>query len=362
MPQGGPGIPRAAAQLCFGHPTSTQVFLKNSNLPRERIQRRTPPDSDPSDQLFTEGEDQRHGERDEDGELQKKAGDMEERDEGTHHQSGDSEKEEEKRPRNQELTRQKSQPQNNPRPPLHGPLPELWGDGTANEEHESSLLEPRSSVLVSAPMLTLIPEIVEQYAAHHTDVPAPLMDRLREETYASVEHPHMQTGRLEGTLLKLLVKISQARRVLEIGMFTGYSTLCMAEGLPEGGELITCEVNPTVEAVARRYFEQSPFGKRISIRMGPALETIATIKGPVDLVFIDADKGNYSHYYDAVFPLLPSGGLIVADNTLWRGRVLAPESSDDHALVAFNSKVASDQRVEKVLLTVRDGVLLARKK
>src|SRR4051812_31621969 len=167
------------------------------------------------------------------------------------------------------------------------------------------------------PMVNIVPEPLESYAAEQTDVPSPLMQRLREETFARVKNPQMQTGRLEGTFLKLLVRIAQARRVLEIGMFTGYSALSMAEGLPEDGELITCDVDPVVEEVARRYFQESPHGRKITIRMGPALETIASLKGPLDLVFIDADKANYSRYYDAVFPLVRSGGLIVADNTLW---------------------------------------------
>lgn len=211
-------------------------------------------------------------------------------------------------------------------------------------------------------MLTFQPDGIEAFAAEHTEKPSPLFEKLREETYAKMSAPGMQTGRIEGTFLRMLVQLSRAKRVLEIGMFTGYSGLSMAEGLPEDGELVTCDVDPKAEEVARRYFDQSPHGKKIHIRMGPALETIATLKGPFDLVFIDADKENYSAYYDAVFPLVPSGGLIVADNTLWSGRVLDPQKPSDHAMVAFDRKVAEDSRVEKVLLTVRDGMLLARKK
>jgi len=210
--------------------------------------------------------------------------------------------------------------------------------------------------------LTLVPEPIEEYAAEHTEAPAPIFEKLREETYSKMSLPQMQVGRNEGTFLKLLVRLSRAKRVLEIGMFTGYSGLMMAEGLPDDGELITCDVDPKAEAMAKRYFAQSPHGKKIHIRMGPALETIKTLKGPIDMVFIDADKENYPKYYDGVLPLLRKGGLLVADNVLWSGRVLDPKEETDRAIVEFNDKVAKDARVEKVLLSVRDGMMLAVKK
>ncbi len=210
--------------------------------------------------------------------------------------------------------------------------------------------------------LTLVPEQIEAYAEAHTETPLPIFDALREETYAKMNQPQMQVGRIEGSFLRLLVRVSQAKRILEIGMFTGYSALMMAEGLPDDGELITCDVDSKAEAMAKRYFAQSPHGKKIKVRMGPALETIKTLKGPLDMVFIDADKENYSRYYDAVIPLLRKGGLLVADNVLWSGRVLRPEQESDRAIVAFNDKVTKDSRVEKVLLTVRDGMMLAVKK
>jgi caffeoyl-CoA O-methyltransferase len=210
--------------------------------------------------------------------------------------------------------------------------------------------------------LTLVPEAIEEYASAHTEPASPLFEQLRKETYAKMEMPQMQVGPIEGTFLRLLVRLAGAKRVLEIGMFTGYSALMMAEGLPEDGELITCEINPKAEEVARRYFAKSPDGKKIKIRMGPALQTIQTLSGPFDLVFIDADKENYPRYYDAVLPLLRAGGLIVADNVLWSGRVLKPKDQTDRAIVAFNEKVAKDTRVEKVMLTVRDGITLALKR
>jgi caffeoyl-CoA O-methyltransferase len=145
-------------------------------------------------------------------------------------------------------------------------------------------------------------------------------------------------------------------------MFTGCSALMMAEGLADDGRLITCEVDPKAEAIARRYFAESPNGNKITIRMGPALETIKTLTGPLDLVFIDADKPNYSNYYEACLPLVKPGGLIVADNVLWSGKVLDPQHADDHAIVAFDRLVQNDPRVENVCLTIRDGMMLAWKR
>jgi caffeoyl-CoA O-methyltransferase len=210
--------------------------------------------------------------------------------------------------------------------------------------------------------LTLVAEPVDRYAEQHTEKVAPLFDELRDETYRSMDIPQMQVGRIEGTFLRMLIRLTRARRVLELGMFTGYSALMMAEGLPDDGELITCDVDPKAEAIARKYFAKSPHGKKIRVAMGPAIETIKSLKAPIDFVFIDADKVNYSNYFDAVLPLLPAGGVIVADNTLWSGSVLEPHDDAGKALAAFNEKVSRDDRVEKVLLTVRDGMMLIRKK
>jgi predicted O-methyltransferase YrrM len=211
-------------------------------------------------------------------------------------------------------------------------------------------------------MDTFINEAVEQFAHDHTEPESDLFLRLRDETHRDMNCPQMQVGRIEGRFLKMLVRLAGARRILEIGMFTGYSALMMVEGLAEDGKIITCDVDPKAEAIARRYFAESPHGHKIEIRMGPALETIKTLEGQLDMVFIDADKGNYSNYYEAVLPLVRAGGLIVADNVLWSGRVLHPESPDDHAIVAFDKLVQSDSRVENVCLTVRDGMMLAWKK
>lgn len=209
--------------------------------------------------------------------------------------------------------------------------------------------------------MNFINQEVEAFAHDHTKPESDLFRRLHDETHATMASPQMLVGRIEGQFLKLLVRLTGAKRVLEIGMFTGYSALMMAEGLPDDGQLVTCDINSKAEEVARRYFDESPHGHKIEIRIGPALETIKTLTGPLDLVFIDADKTNYSNYYEACMPLLRQGGLIVADNVLWSGRVIAPDDDDTRAIVAFNERVQSDSRVENVCLTVRDGMMLARK-
>jgi caffeoyl-CoA O-methyltransferase len=203
---------------------------------------------------------------------------------------------------------------------------------------------------------------VEQFARDHTEAETDLYVRLREETYRVMQWPQMQVDVIEGRFLQMLVRLSGAKSILELGMFTGYSALMMAEALPNDGHLITCEIDPKAEAIARRYIVESPHGDKITIRMGPALDTIKTLAGPLDLVFIDADKVNYSNYYEACLPLLKSGGLVVADNVLWSGKVVDPKDADDHAIVAFNRLVQSDPRVKNVCLTVRDGMMLAWKR
>lgn len=207
--------------------------------------------------------------------------------------------------------------------------------------------------------LPLVPPAIEAYAQAHSEPPDPLLEELAQVTRARTAAPQMQVGPLEGAFLRLLVRLSGARRVLELGTFTGYSALCMAAALPDDGTLTTLDVDPEATRIAQDFFARSPHGRKVTLRLGPALETLATLSGPFDLAFIDADKVNYAAYFDAVVPLLRPGGLLVADNTLWSGRVLAPASASDQALVAFNAKVARDPRVEKVLLTVRDGVTLA---
>ena len=208
-------------------------------------------------------------------------------------------------------------------------------------------------------MKALVLEEIEAYAHEHTTPESGLLRELRDVTYARMKLPQMQVGRVEGAFLRLLVRLTRAQSILEIGMFTGYSTLMMAEGLPEGGRLVTCDVDPEAEAVARAFFARSPFGRRIEIRMGPALDTLRTLPGPFDLVFIDADKENYPAYFDALVDRVRPGGLLVFDNALWSGEILDPQDAASRAIAAVNDRVQADTRVENVLLTVRDGMLLA---
>jgi caffeoyl-CoA O-methyltransferase len=209
----------------------------------------------------------------------------------------------------------------------------------------------------------LVPEPIERYAEAHTTPPPPLLAELAEETRSTLEFPQMLTGPIEGRFLQQLVFASGARRVLELGTYSGYSALSMAEGLPEGGRIDTCEVDEQHAEVARRYIARSAYADRITVHVGPALETISRLDGEFDLVFIDADKVNYVNYYEAVLPRLSERGLIAADNTLWSGRVLDPgDDEGTQAIVAFNEHVANDERVVCVQLTVRDGVTLIRRR
>ena len=212
--------------------------------------------------------------------------------------------------------------------------------------------------------MDIVPEPIERYAEEHTTPPEPLLAELANETRETLESPQMLTGTVEGRLLELLVYASGARRVLELGTFSGYSALSMAAGLRPGGRIDTCELDESRAAVAQRYIDQSPFAGRIQIHLGPALETIDRLEGPFDFVFIDADKPNYVNYYEAVLPRLAERGFIAADNTLWSGRVLDDADDDEgtRAIKAFNEHVKSDPRVTSVMLSVRDGVTVIRPK
>jgi len=202
---------------------------------------------------------------------------------------------------------------------------------------------------------------IEAYAEAHTSPPLELLAALADETRATLASPQMLTGTVEGRFLELLVHASGATRVLEIGTFSGYSALSMAAGLPAGGRIDTCEIDETHAEVARRYIAQSPYADRITIHLGPALETIAALQGEFDFVFIDADKPNYANYLDAVLPRLSARGLIAVDNTLWSGRVVDPQDEATRTMVAFNDRVAADPTLTSALLTIRDGVTLIRR-
>jgi caffeoyl-CoA O-methyltransferase len=210
----------------------------------------------------------------------------------------------------------------------------------------------------------IVPDELDAYAEAHTTPPGPLLAELAEETKATLSSPQMLTGVVEGRFLEQLVFALKAKRVLELGTFSGYSSLSMAAGLPEGGHVDTCEISEEHAEVARRYHAQSPLGKRITIHLGPALETIERLGGDWDFVFIDADKENYANYYEALVPRLKETGLMAIDNTLWSGRVLDDEddSGATRAIRELNERVVADERVVAVQLTVRDGVTLVRRR
>jgi caffeoyl-CoA O-methyltransferase len=213
-------------------------------------------------------------------------------------------------------------------------------------------------------MKAIVPAEIEAYAEAHSIAESSVCRALREETYRTMESPQMVVGPLEGAFLKMMAQLVNASRVLEIGMFTGYSALCFAEALPEDGTVVTCEIDDRSAALARRYFAQSSHGKKIEVRMGPALATMRVLTGPFDLVFIDADKANYVNYYRRGLELVSPHGMILIDNVLWNGDVLIHPPPDDRAasIQELNRMVAADPRVSAVLLTIRDGVLVVKKK
>ena len=205
-------------------------------------------------------------------------------------------------------------------------------------------------------------EAIEAYAEAHSTPPAELFERLAAETQETQDAPQMMVGALEGAFLSFVVGMKQPRRVLEIGTFTGWSSIAMASALPPGATLVTCDVNEATSAIARRYAEEAGVADRIEYRLGPATATLATLEGPFDLVFIDADKDGYVDYYEAVLPKLADDGVILADNTIASGNVLAPNDAMSEQIARFNDYVRADDRVECVLLTVRDGITLIRKR
>jgi caffeoyl-CoA O-methyltransferase len=210
-------------------------------------------------------------------------------------------------------------------------------------------------------MLDVRPIGIEDYAERCSKPLSQVHEKLWVETYAKTRNPAMMVGALEGQFLKMLAGLTGARRILEIGMFTGYSTLAWAEALPKDGRIVTCDVNAETSKIAQRYFAESPHGSKIEVRLGPALETLKRIWGPFDICFIDADKENYSAYYDAAIELVRPRGLIVLDNMLRGGRVLDPQDEGTKAVDALNRRIRNDPRVENVLLPVRDGIMLVRK-
>jgi caffeoyl-CoA O-methyltransferase len=212
-------------------------------------------------------------------------------------------------------------------------------------------------------MTDLLPADIESYAEAHTTPEPEYLRALADETRATLSSPGMMVGPVEGRVLQTFVYLAAARRVLEIGTFSGYSALSMAAGLPDGGQIVTCEVDPRHAEVARRHIAASPFADRIDVRLGPALDTIEGLQGDFDLVFIDADKQGYIDYFEAVLPKLAPRGVIIADNTMWGGAVADDSVTDERTMAvrAFNDHVAKDRRVVCVQMTVRDGMTLIRR-
>jgi caffeoyl-CoA O-methyltransferase len=213
-------------------------------------------------------------------------------------------------------------------------------------------------------MSFIVNEDVERYALEHSTPDPEFFRRLEEETRATTTAPQMMVGPLEGQLLGWLVWLSGARQILEIGTFTGYSSISMALNLPEGGQIVSLDVNEETTAVARRYAEEASVAGRIDYRVvSAAIDELQTLDGPFDLVFIDADKESYVDYYENVLPKLSEQGFIVADNVLWSGRVLEEDGDEStQAIKRFNDHVADDARVECLMLTVRDGMTLIRRR
>lgn len=208
-------------------------------------------------------------------------------------------------------------------------------------------------------------EIIENYVDVHTDDLSILLEDLLAETEKITGRSRWSIGKVEGKLLQMLIKISNSKRVVEVGTFTGFSALVMAEALPENGILTTCENNREYADIALRYFEKSPYGKKIQLKVGPALQTLGAMPdSSVGFVFIDADKPSYSKYFDESLRILHRGGLIFVDNVFWRYKIFKKKLTNENAraIATFNQKVLEEGRVEKVMLSIRDGVYLIRKK
>lgn len=209
--------------------------------------------------------------------------------------------------------------------------------------------------------MKLIDSKIKEYVERHTTDESELILELIAAASKDLEHIDMLSGKLVGQFLVMMIQLSGAQRVLEVGTFAGYSALKMAEALPANGEVITCEYNERYEKLARSFFKKSEHGSKIKLMMGNAMETIPKIEGAFDFAFLDADKVNYPAYYDLIVPILNPGGVLIVDNVLWDGAVLNPDDEKSKAIDELNSKITSDPRVRQVMLTIRDGLTLVRK-
>lgn len=212
--------------------------------------------------------------------------------------------------------------------------------------------------------MEFLPEDIQRYAEEHTSPESPLLKQLNRETQSKIMMPRMLSGHLQGRILAMFSHMIKPERVLEIGTYTGYSAICLCEGLKPGGKLTTVDINEELEDMVRQYFISAGIEDKIDYRIGDAMDIVAKVKEMYDLVFIDADKINYSNYYDLIIDKVRQGGYIIADNVLWSGKVVgegAKKDANTTALVEFNKKVHNDERVENVLLPIRDGLMILRK-
>lgn len=212
--------------------------------------------------------------------------------------------------------------------------------------------------------MDFLPHPIAQYAEAHTTPENELLQRLNRETNLKIMQARMLSGHLQGRFLAMISQMMQPKNILEIGTYTGYSALCLAEGLTDGGKIITIDVNEELETFTRSYFDASIYREKINFRIGNALEIVPLLTESFDIVFIDADKKNYSNYYDLVIDKVRQGGIIIADNVLWSGKVAetGKADKDTQALLDYNQKIHNDPRVENVLLPIRDGLLVAQKR
>jgi len=206
---------------------------------------------------------------------------------------------------------------------------------------------------------------LQAYIENHTEKEPEILKMLNRETYAKILMPRMLSGHLQGRVLSMLSKMIKPKRILEIGTFTGYSAICLAEGFEKEGAIITIDVNEELEDMARSYFKRAGLEKIIDYRIGNAMEIIPDLKGDFDLIFIDADKENYCNYFDLVIGMMKPGAFLIADNVLWSGKVLDEEeinkNKDTKGIITFNKKIQDDERVENVLFPIRDGLMIIRK-
>ncbi|MCX6235294.1 MAG: O-methyltransferase [Bacteroidetes bacterium] len=207
----------------------------------------------------------------------------------------------------------------------------------------------------------IVDPAMEEYAGHHTTPESAILSELNRETYVKILNPRMLSGHVLGEVLKLFSRLIRPKQVLDIGTYTGYSAICLTTGLANGGMIHTVEINRELEEIIRRYFVKAGVEDKIRLYFGNALEVIPSIHEEFDLVFIDADKEHYLDYYKLVIDKVRKGGLIIADDALWDGKVLNPEDSETKGITRFNDFVQSDKRVENILLTVRHGLMVARK-